>query len=456
MSKDKTFQCNILDYVERKKPEVFKAISELCLKGAFKPRRDTGVTFIMPTDATIKAITPGIYSDKEDEYEKAWSTMQAHILNDCYESVAEFKDSDVSNRLNKKVEFSSVAGTKAVLKNGTELTLDASFKMIPGRKGLSIFNASGPMPTDGPDASPRSRGPKAEGAGKKKTVGRGPDEFNRVEFVKKIESSYMEKNDGICYLQAVLALLDHLGKNAGSKDYKRAVVSLDKSPYASLYILLEPYHAGKMLLSPEVLDAWTERSSNLTGEKAVEAYIAHLSKGADLLSKDLDDKIDSARWTIISGGFSRHNLPKSIGSQYNQLVPHMYAEDSLKEFFTPEYKEWQDLARYHINYMFSYCESSIGNHVHDFKEVQSSIQAIMGGDERFSTKIWSPLAGQSDFLAGPISFITSGSFLYYPCEKKHVKGADDDDSDLPAQVYAAAEDGTGSMDDLKASAGCCT
>lgn len=455
MSKDKTFQCNILDYVERKKPEVFKAISELCLKGAFKPRRDTGVTFIMPTDATIKAITPGIYSDKEDEYEKAWSTMQAHILNDCYESVAEFKDSDVSNRLNKKVEFGSVAGTKAVLKNGTELTLDTSFKMIPGRKGLSIFIASGPMPTDGPDASPRSRGPKAEGAGKKKTVGR--DEFNRNEFVKKIENVYMEKNDGCCYLQAVLALLKHLGKNEGSKDYKRAVVSLDMSPFTSLYILLEPYrNTENYLLSKEVLDDWTEKSCELTGVEAVKAYIAHLSEGEKLLGKDLDDKIDSARWNIISSGFSRHNLPKSIGSQYKELVPHMYAEDSLKEFFTPEYKEWQDLARYHINYMFSYCESPVGNHTHDFKEVQSSIQAIMGGDERFSTKIWSTLASQNDFLAGPISFITSGSFLYYPGEKKHVKGADDDDGDLPAQVYAAAEDGTGSMDDLKASAGCCT
>jgi hypothetical protein len=454
MSKEmKKFQCNILDYVEKKHPDVFKAITELCLKGAFKPRRETGVTFIIPAPDTIKEIMPGIYSDKEAEYEKAWSTMQAHILNDCYESPAEFKDDEVVNRLSQKLEFDSVSGNKAILKNKTELTLDTGFKMIPGRKGLSIYTANGPIPTNGPAATEKPRKPKAEGS-KRAAVGRA--EFNRVEFVKRIESEFVEKKDGgACYLKAVLSLMAHLEKNKESSDYKKAVVSLDMSPFTSLYILLEPHHSGKMLLSDEVLSSWDMKLDNVQGEAAVSAYIKHLSEGEHLLGKDLDDKIDSARWKIISGGISRHNLPNAIGGQYRSLTKELYSDGELKEFFTPEYKEWQDLARYHINYMFTYFETLIGNHKHEFDEVKSCIESILSGDERFSTKTWSPLTSKDDFLAGPIAFVQSGSFLYYPGEKKHTKGADDDDDDMPAAVGRMSEFGTGQKSALEASAGCC-
>jgi hypothetical protein len=427
MSKeDKKFQCNILDYVEKKNPEVFKAIAALCLKGAFKPRRDTGVTFIMPAASTIKDITPGIYSDKEEEYEKSWSVMQAHILNDCYESAAEFKDEDV-------------------------LELDTGFKMIPKRKGLSIYIASGPIPTDGPAAAERESRQKAEGSGAKKTKSRG--EFDRAKFVKSVETDFLAKDDGgACYLHAVLALMEHLGADKDSADYKRAVVTLDMSPLASLYLLLEPFRTGKLLLSDSVLESWEKKTCDLQGEAAVTKYISYLSVGEKFLSKDLDEKIDSARWNIISNGISRHNLPKAIGAQYAKVV--LYSDDGLKSFFTPEYKEWQDLARYHINYMFTYFESSFGNHKHEFSEVQSSIMSIMGSDERFSTKTWSPLASKEDFLAGPVAFIESGSFLYYPGEKKHVRGSDDDD-DVHPMVATMARSGTGGLEDLKTCAGCC-
>lgn len=454
MSKEeKKFQCNILSYLESRHPKAYKAITELCLGGNLKPRKDSGVTFIVPHDKVLSELMPKVYSDKESDIEEAINIMKAHILNDCYDVVGEFKDNEVSNRLGQKLEFDSISGNTAILKNKTALNYDSGFKVMPKRTGMAVYIASGPMPTDGPAASQmRERKPRGE----RKPRAEGGAEFGQGERTK-LATEIVNKPDGQFILTVVLSILKHL---EGKPSYNRACASLDMSPYVSFYLLVEPYKTeGKYLVDSADLDGWNvPTASSAQGEAAIGEYMKYIKHAASLLSGDLkhvDEIVDNARWSILSSGIAKTSVLTGISRAYS-AAPKLFKEDELNSFFfSDRYKEWQDEIRFHINYLITYWETDLLTHKHEFREVDSTINAMMCCTKpSFDKLAESPLpVSQAQFMSGPIAFVESGSFLHYPMVETTATGSAEE-RQFDSYVYEVSGAGTGKMKTLRNCAAC--
>jgi hypothetical protein len=443
--KTKTFQCNILDYLEAHNNKTYKearlALKELCLGGALKARKGQGVTFIVPAESVMADVMAKIYSDKESDIDFAVKTMQAHILNDEYTKVEELKSGDVSNRLNQKVDVESASGGTAKIKNGPELKVDGAFKMIPGRTGLSVMVATGKsMPLDGEAAPRRERSamPRAP----RPTMGRGDDDFNRDGCLTEVEKQYNPSAGVECYLHAVLAIMEHIGKDKKSPDYKRALVSLDKSPFTSLYLLIQTNDSKNKVISDSVL--FGLKSLKCPNSSPIEAYKEYLSEGYALINQAAVGEIPEMRWDIYTNGMSKQSLGANIAKNYEECK--LYTDPELKSFFA-NYKEQQDYVRFRINYIhnvFLQVATLSKPSITDFISIFMSIKVVLSSDEKYSTKKWGAILSQDDLIMGPLAFVYSGSFMYYP----HVGttgAAEDEADDLPRGAMEVAEMGTGQL-----------
>jgi hypothetical protein len=460
MSKsEKKLHCSILDYLEVNRPEVYQTIKNLCLGGAIKPRRDSGVTFVIPAAEVLKKIQGLALSEKEADVEEALKMMQAHILNEEYSKPAEF-NKGVSSKLGILIEVESNAGT-VILKNGTKLTVDGGFRMMPRREGMAVYTASGPMPMEGP-AAPRperkQRGDKATGRGEIK----GADEFNRQAFIGQIHDSFQKDNNGNIYLAAVLSLMEHLESNK-RESFNRALLTLDLSPYTSLYLLIQPGCRRACVVSNDCFDGWKFENTSSVGQDSIKKYISYMEKAAKLLAgsvKEIDSKVDDLRWGITSGGISKSHVLRKLDEAYSESnVASLYADQSLGQWFAADrFKQWQDEARFHINYMITYWEQDIMSHKHDFDSIKMTIAALMASDKPyFSETSGRAITSTADFMTGPIAFIESHSFMYYPAVEKETVGADEEDiyGSHQEAVMQCAYAGCGHMSTLEDCAGIC-
>src|SRR5262249_20414554 len=158
------------------------------------------------------------------------------------------------------------------LANGTVLKPDGGFKLMPGKGDImAVYVASGPVPTNGP-ASPGQYAKatrvakRASGAAEGATADEDPALRRAIPQNVDGEMATMlpNRNEAALrsnpYLQAVLGLLAHL--HANDKDgYTRAICTIDFSPYASFYLLFEPYRADstfKYLIDSASIKAWRD------------------------------------------------------------------------------------------------------------------------------------------------------------------------------------------------------
>ena len=437
MSK-KAITCGIADYLESHHPDVYKAIKELCLFSSIKPRRGNYVAFVLPDQKVLDKVLKDVMSDKESEVQSALDTMSAHILisDGPMKTVNDLKIG-VSNRLGKV--FNSAEA---------KLSVDNGFRMLPSKhENTYVFKAEGPMPlgsVEAPRIAPGGKRPprRVEGSG----------ELNRNALAAKVQEC-LDTQKRLSFVQVVLSILKNLEKN-DQDQFNKALLTLDPSPIASFYLLVEPFKSGNFLLNLSSLpENINELFAGEGGEGIFKEYVSYLKKGADLLTADIDNIVDSARWKIIEGGISRTTVPNNIKAAYQSVSSLYKSEVNAGELKDPSFKEWQDVARYHINYMYTYLEDPFAGHKHEAAEFVATVTAILGGNKKFSVPSEN-ITSNADFLAGPISFVQSGSFLYYPFDKKRITGGATDDNGLPPPVIETAAAGTGTTEVLGKCAEC--
>jgi hypothetical protein len=456
MSKSgKKFSCSILEYLERNKPDVYQVIKELCMGGALKPFKGMGVTFVVPAASTMKELTAKIDSEKEDDIRSAIEIIKAHILLGVFDCSKNKLSADTANKLNKQIGVKSVDKNCAELSNGTSLTVDGGFRNMPDRDLSSVLVASGPMPTDGKDAD--SSGMRTRRAERPPVDGADEQKFDRNECADQLCKKDGQARGMFC-LSRVVSLLKHLEKK---DSFNRALATLDMSPYASFYLLLEPYadNRSKKVVSDEDLSDWSCTESD-SGSKLMKEYIGFIEKANKLMKKDVDDVVDTIRWDITSGGIAKKHIMESISRAYDvEKLKKMYEDQDLAAWFADKsFKLWQDQARFHINYMVTYYEQSVLEHIHDWLSIDSSVRAMMKDLTPFLTiAMDKAITSNVDFFTGPVAFIESHSFLYWPTVKvENVSGA------LEDGVYGANQDvvaecagaGTGKVETLEHCAGC--
>lgn len=479
--------CTIHQFLKTNNPALADVISGMCMEGSLKPARNTGgVTFVIPPDEVIKDMAKKANSDSDKELEDVIQLLRAYIIDGYYENPAAFEKDPPANRLGQQVVVESVSVSEVRLKNGTKLTPVAKFRTMPNRPTQAVYNASGAMPTDGPSAvRPRGR--------PKKTTKGGSDDSGATEgelrgrikaAVDNKAESYFGMGQGDRktashpYMSAVISLMEHLEKcnDDGSKaSFERALCTIDFSPYASFYLLVEPDRTNSgwtgYVVDKECLEAW-EKSGSMSaghGADAVAKYMKFLEAGQKLLKsnvRELAQAVNSQRWDIQLQGPSKTGVPKMIAAAYDQLSSSntigsaKVFPDSFHELIkaNSKYKAWQDAARYQINYLFSYVEGNLLCHKHDFRETVDCIRdtlcgcpknAVYTDPEFYASRVMS----NEEFMAGPIGFVRSGCFLYTPSVSPGVTGAgegDDGEDDGDDGMYGGDGD---EIPDVGATAG---
>lgn len=453
---EKKRSCTVADYLSSHHPKLFEAVQNLCIVGTLNPRHGDGVTFVIPDDKTVDELHKASVSDDDAKLTAAVSTIKAHTIPMYLATVAEFdavKD-DVPNGLDQRLEIESASGGVVTLKNGTTFKPDPKFKAMPHKAGLSaVFVATGAIPTAGPASTKKHAGrpPRPAGKGRAGAVGSDEPDVAKVRgaICHTVESAMAplvtRQTEGAQnpYLAAVLSLLDFL-KKASPEAYERAVCTLDYSPYASFYLLVEPDSAAQLyLIDDELIAEWDRTRQAGAGydpKGAMAAYESHLKAGQGMLQGDaaaLGAAVDRARWTVQAHGVSRSMVPKAIKAAYDTLssgntvggvaaFPANYASFLAAH---PGYKAWQDEARYQINYLFTFLNANMMCHLHDFTEVTRAVHDCVMGSR---TLVYSnpdflanKLMSRDEFAAGPLTFLASGAFLYFP--RVGATGGDDDD-----------------------------
>jgi hypothetical protein len=120
--------CRITKYIEKTDPKLYEILDDLCVMGAFRPRRGhNGTTFIWPSKDTIAKLDKMRYTEDID---KGCDIVLAHIVHDFLPNAAAWnaKKSDIPNGSNRKLEVKAVTGSKVTLVDGAELEHDDKFK----------------------------------------------------------------------------------------------------------------------------------------------------------------------------------------------------------------------------------------------------------------------------------------------------------------------------------------
>lgn len=142
MSKPAKKFCRITKYIEKTSPKFYEILEDLCVMGAFRPRRESGgVTFIWPSDETVKQLERIIFTD--DDVERGVNIVFAHVIHDYLPSVIAWntKQNDIPNGLKKKVEVAKISSSRITLADGTELELDTKFKSFApsGNENQAVY-----------------------------------------------------------------------------------------------------------------------------------------------------------------------------------------------------------------------------------------------------------------------------------------------------------------------------
>jgi hypothetical protein len=223
-------------------------------------------------------------------------------------------------------------------------------------------------------------------------------------------------------------------------------------------LLVEPYTTdrSKYVIPAEDFAGWNMPAAE-AGAGMMKEYEGFITEGAKLLAKDVPEMVEDAKWEITSGGISKSHVMGSINTAYSRNVPNMYKDDEVKSVLSADFKEWQDQARFHINYMVTYWEQDLLAHKHEWDSIDTSVRALMSSTTPYLTNSGNKaIQSASDFFAGPVAFIESNSFLYYPAlTKDSVGGA------LEEGFYGAHQDvvaecagaGSGKIETLEACAG---
>ncbi len=219
MSKEFKVHCSIIDYLRRSKDHegLVDLIDGLCLSGFLNPsgKNRLGVTFLIPDNATIKAIEKLAYSDSIKDVEAASDMLRACIINDVLPDAKawDLAKENIPNALRKKVKVKEVKGKTVTFKNGSVATLDENFK-AQGKgpekeQRFAVWTLKGEMEKGDEDAmlinKDAARKNKKKGSAEKNEE---IEKFITEHFRAQVEYHYMDKKDK--YENALLKVITAL------------------------------------------------------------------------------------------------------------------------------------------------------------------------------------------------------------------------------------------------------
>lgn len=252
--------CSILNYLRQTDNDLYELIQDLCMGRIFIPRRNTpGVTFLHPDKTLLGKIKKMAFGD---DPELAVQAIQSMVLLDYLPATSDFDDkkNDIPTFLRKKLPVASVSGSKVLLKNGAEVTIDKNFKTRSDRSNMAVYNLSKELvPTDTEPAT---------------FVNAKKDKNSKVKggavYEQKRKSLFMQILNACCdekkgnrdpAMEALASLCDYL--KGSNKTTELAVVQsqLSWDTLASLTIVMQPYKSGNLYLSDECILQWARVAS---------------------------------------------------------------------------------------------------------------------------------------------------------------------------------------------------
>lgn len=444
--------CRIFQWVEQQDEDFAAAIRDLCMEGALGAgRRSNGVTLLFPGKAVRADVVAKAYSDEADE---AIDILNAHIIPALVRTPAEFKAAAHGSRLGLKIYVDSVDGGKVTVRGGAKTkktaTLVAAAGFHPlGKDNLAVYEIKeGALDFDkgsaedafvmathklGPGAWPRVHGsaepPGAEPPGAAAA---------RAAFAHAVEAEYdscMQADRCASapdpYLRSVASLLNFL-KVAHPAEFRAVCPFVDRDPFVSFYLLLEPYKTagGDFLLDGSLLFGPGGWNGTDIGGSAVEDFKSCFDAAPNLgglaAARRATDALRTS--TLLGEGGSRANklvTPPAVVEAYRRL-----ARDNAIHTLSPVYepashkliagglkKMWQDMVRFDVSPRIAEIRDGIYDR-YAFKDLVHTMQVSFPGNDYEAESTLTNLktfascvAPRFEFLA-LLKFINSTAFMY--------------------------------------------
>lgn len=401
---------NLIKYFETRHNRLYEVIEALGLYGLLVPRKNGGITFLIPNGEYMDKIYEAAYSETPDE---AINMIKSLIIVDFLSTPEEWdkKRSDIPNLLGQKLEVLEINKDMIKVKGhsgNVVLQQDTVFKPIASRNNMAVWIIkSGKISLNGPKASLKFVKAKKNGKDESNDS-RSVPEDRRIELVEKLENKYHRGNQD-AFLEFMVTLM-RVVKDEDSKLYDKIRPMLDASPIVSFYLLVEPlkpengtsYIIPSFILNkcrhklPNLARQWKSHFTPLPNEEDIDQTVQ------DIVI-EFQDKVGKEKLKIARSHYADFDQGNGIAA---------YLPNDTKEFYQlhPGLKRWQDGARHLIRRAFR----------EDINTCRSIIQGMFDAynPEIMETIVTNPTfykRGVSlavfDGLAG--EFIASDLFMYY-------------------------------------------
>lgn len=446
--------CHVLTWIEEHDEDFAQVFRDLCLVGQLNAR-GAGVTFLMPTAAERKRLVDLAYGT---DTEKAIREVQAYILPFYFPDGNKFSG-EFGSKAGVKLEADKKSASEVTLKGGAVLKRSDSFKAL-GRRGaggaeleskVAVWEVTkGAVPSTGAEFD-------VLGSMRRSKTG-GADAFsadlNRAEIMRPIITEgineMVTRKTEFTWLKHLLGLLKHL-RDEYPLEYYKAACAIDRSPAASLFILVEPFKdvasGSGFFISDAAISSWGGGTSTVTdtagellavfqdmeqrgrtlhnqlvgGESQPPAIFTDAAgvynAGAQLGEMLVSDASQTTPQKVLEV-YSRAVETNSVGGVQNVWPEHVVAA------FRNDRKVWQDVMRFQmhaIQHAMMY-ESSPGfdQELHD-SFVMLVRSTLPGSDytaeaAQYLGKCMSgpAPAANGDRIGNTCDFLRSTAFMYVP------------------------------------------
>lgn len=403
---------NLIKYFETKHARLYEVIEALGLYGLLVPRKNGGITFLVPSGEYLDKIHDMAYSETPDD---AISMIKSLIIVDFLSTPEEWdkKRSDIPNLLGQRLEVLEVNKEMIKLKglNGQViLQPDSSFKPMASRNNMSVWNIkSGRISLSGPKASLKfvktKKGNKQDDVNENQS--NGPED-RRIELVEKLENKYDQGNSN-AFLE-FMATLMRVIRDEDPKLYEKVRPMLDASPIVSFYLLVEPlkpengssYIIPSFILNkcrhklPNSSRQWKSHFVALAGAEDIEQIVQDISL-------EFQDKVGKEKLKIARKYYADFD-------QGNVIAPYLPADTREYYQLHPGLKRWQDGARHLIRKAFR-------------EELNTRRSLIQSMFDAYAPEIMETIVTNPTFYKRGVSmavfeglageFIASDLFMYY-------------------------------------------
>lgn len=442
--------CSVLTWIEEQDADFAQAIRDLCLVGQLTPRR-SGVTFLMPSAATRKSIMEKVGSNTE----QAVVAITAHILPFYFTKGTEFTG-EFGSKAGVKLEAEKRAADEVTLKGGAVLKR-SGFQALARRSAsgtalepnTAVWEvAKGEVPTAGESFDPLARRAKTGGAEAFSANATRAEIMLRVLNEGLAEMS--TRKTQLKLLEALMGLLRQLCDNF-TDDYYKAYCALDRSPLATLLILVEPFKdvskSQDYFISEAAIVAWGGATSHIEDvagnmldifqemEKRGQALHNSLSGGMvevpKIFSQPDSVYAQSAGITNTLIANASLNTPGQILAVYEDLtqnnrigaVSDVYPQAVLPALQNGR-KAWQDLLRFEVHKLEAQSlrvtdQASATTFMNDFNttvrtrlpgsEYAQEVADLMGQCASGPSR-----AAQGAEISNACDWVNSTDFLYFP------------------------------------------